>query len=113
MNDFIESAFGEGRGLEGGWLSKTRRTIHIYNVYGSIISKTNEGCSPYYELLDSITKNDGWASTSLKLENEFSEMNVEGQCENEELICVVLEIIKQFMLRLLRYNLLLAKKAQK
>jgi hypothetical protein len=41
LNDFIESASGEGQGFGGGWLTKTKRTIHLYNIYGKIITKKN------------------------------------------------------------------------
>ena len=39
LNDFVESLSGKGQGLESGWLSKTRRTIQIYNIYGRIFTK--------------------------------------------------------------------------
>ena len=76
MNDSIESASGDGRGLEGGWLTKTRRTINLYNVYGIMITKNNKGCSHYYELIN-INSN----TAGLKLDNKFSEMNVGWQYE--------------------------------
>ena len=41
--DYVESASGAGPGLEGGWLSKIRRTVHLYNIYGRIITKKIRG----------------------------------------------------------------------
>ena len=45
VSDYVESASGKVQGLKSGWLSKTRRTIHLYNIYGRIITKKNKGCS--------------------------------------------------------------------
>ena len=83
LNDYIESASGEGQGLESGGFTKTRRIIHLYNLYGRIITKKNKGCSYYYELLNLNTKTDGWSNTSLKLEVDFSEQNKGWQYENQ------------------------------
>ena len=45
LNYFLESIYGEGYGLQSGWLTKTRRTIQVYNIYGRIVTKKVKGCS--------------------------------------------------------------------
>ena len=90
-------------------------------MYGRIVIKKLKGCSYYYELININEKTDGWVSTSLKLQTEFSEMDRDWQYDNEELKRVVLEVIEtpylnrlnQFMLRLLLNNLFLGKSPQK
>ena len=66
-------------------------------------------------------KKDGWVNCGLKLEVEFSEANLDWEYNEDGLIKVVIEILKtpylnrlkQFMLRLLRNNLLWGGKTQK
>ena len=52
LTDYVESASGKGQGHESGWLTKIRRTVHHYNLYGRIVTKKSKGCSYFYELLN-------------------------------------------------------------
>ena len=90
-------ASGEGRGLEGSWLTKIRRTIHLYNMYGRIVTKKSKGCSYYYDLLNINAKTDGWCNIKLKLEIKFSEAFM--QYENTELDRIICEILKTLYLK--------------
>ena len=56
LSDFIEMSSGEGRGMVGGWLSKIRKTILHYNIYGRIVTKKRMGCSHFYDLLNMNSK---------------------------------------------------------
>ena len=85
VNSFILSYSDEGRGLEGGWLEKTRQTVGVYNLYGRRATKKPRGCSFYYELLNINTKTDGWVSVNLKLEAEFIEMEENRHYNSEDL----------------------------
>ena len=60
LSDFIEMSSVEGQGMVGGWLSKIRKTILHYNIYGRIVTKKRKGCSYFYDLLNINAKNDGW-----------------------------------------------------
>ena len=115
------SFLGEEGGLESGWLKKTRETLEIYNVYGRIVTKKPKGCSYYYELLSAHSKKDGWDQAKYKLEAELSEFYGQLEYDTADFMKIVMQIIKmpflnrlkQFMLKLLRNNLYLGKRAYK
>ena len=65
------------------WLTKIGRTIHLYIIYGIIITK-NKGWSYYYDLLNNNAKTDEWSKVSLKLEIDFFKINLNVQFENTE-----------------------------
>ena len=107
--------------MEDGWITKIRETIELYNIYGRIITKKPKGCSFYYEILNANSKKEGWIQTNIKLEAELTEFDHGLKYDKNELMKIVLEIIKkpflnrlkQFMLKLLRNNLYLGKRAIK
>ena len=51
LKNFIDSSFGEKRGLEGGWFEKFRLKMGTFNLYGRIVTKKIKGYSYYYQLL--------------------------------------------------------------
>ena len=109
------------QGLESGWLTKVRETLELYNLYGRIITKKPKACAYYYDLLNANSKKDGWVEANIKLEAELTEFDDELEYDKNEFMNSVMEVIrmpflnrlKQFMLRLLRNNLFLGKKACK
>ena len=121
LNNFLGSFLDDGRGLEGGWLTKVRDTIELYNIYGKTITKKPKGCSHYYNLLNANSRKDGWVDANTKLEAELTEFDNELEYDRNEFMNTVMEVLKlpflnrlkQFMLRLLRTNLFLGKKAYK
>ena len=120
LKNYLESAFGEERGLNGGWLVKIRQKIGTFNLYGRIITKKARGCSYFYELSTANAKSDGWIQLELKLLSEMAEFKNDKHYENEDYMRFVKEILKmpylnrlkQFLLRLLRNNLLLGNRAK-
>ena len=74
-----------------------------------------------YEILNANSKKDGWVQANTKLEAELIEFDDGLDYDRNEFMKIVLEVIempflnrlKQFMLRLLRNNLLLGKRAYK
>ena len=93
----------------------------MYKVYGRIITKKPKGCSHYYEILSAGSKKDEWDQANIKLEAELTEFDDELEYDAAEFMKIVMEIIKmpflkrlkQFMLKLLRNNLYLGKRASK
>ena len=98
-----------------------RQKIGTFNLYGRIVTKKAKGCLFFYELLNANTKTDGWVLPKLKLVAEMSDFKNDQDYENTDYMRFVKEIIKmpylnrlkQFLLRLLRNNLLLGKRAGK
>ena len=75
LSNFLGSFLCDGRGLESGWLAKTRKSLELYNLYGRMITKKPKGCSYYYDILNANTKKDGWVQPNIKLEAELTEFN--------------------------------------
>ena len=69
--------------MEGSWLEKVRKTIHVYNLYVRIIIKNPKGCTYYYELLNINAKADGWVAVNFKLEAEFTEVDENWSYDSE------------------------------
>ena len=121
LSNFLGSFLCDGRGLEGGWLAKIRKSLELYNLYGRMITKKPKGCSYYYNILNANTKKDGWVQPNIKLEAELTEFNNELEYDSNKFMKIVMEVIKmpflnrlkQFMLRLLHNNLFLGKRAYK
>ena len=121
LRNFLDSSFGEERGLEDGWLVKIRQKIGTFNLYGRIVTKKAKGCSFFYELLNANAKTDGWILPELKLLTEMANFKNDLDYDNTDYMRFVKEILKmpylnrlkQFLLRLLRNNLLLGKRAEK
>ena len=98
-----------------------RQKNGIYNLYGRIVTKKAKGCSFYYEFLNAKTKNDGWIQPKIKLEAEMIRFDNEFEYDSEDYLRFVREIIKmpylnrfkQFLLHLMRNNLLLGKRIEK
>ena len=75
----------------------------------------------FYELLNANAKKDGWVQPKIKLEAEMIDFNNDFEYDNTDFLRFVKEIIKmpylnrlkQFLLRLLRNNLLLGKRIEK
>ena len=42
LNNFLESFLWDRRGLEGGWLTKTRESLELYNFYGIWLPKNQK-----------------------------------------------------------------------
>ena len=92
-----------------------------FNLYGRIVTKKAKGCSYFYELLCANNKADGWVMPELKLLAEMTEFEDNLDYENANFMRHVKEILKmpylnrlrQFLLRLLRNNLLSGKRAEK
>ena len=109
LKNFIDSSFGEKRGLEGGWLGKFRLKMGTFNLYGRIVTKKIKGCSYYYELLCANFKSDGWVIPELKLIAEMTDYVDNINYENDNFMKYVKQILKmpylnrlrQFLLRLL------------
>ena len=60
LKNFINSTFGEKRGLEGGWLEKFRIKMGTFNLYGRIVTKKIKAVHifmNYYALI--IKRTDG------------------------------------------------------
>ena len=72
-------------------------------------------------LLSACSKKDGWDQANCKLEAELSEFNDQLEYDTADFMKIVMQIIKmpflnrlkQFMLKLLRNNLYLGKRACK
>ena len=109
------SFLSDGRGLESGWLTKVRETLELYNLYGRIIAKKPKGCSYYYNILNANSKKDGWVQANIKLEAELTEFDDGLEYDGDEFMKIMsfLNRLKQFMLKLLRNNLYLGKRAIK
>ena len=67
LNIFQESFLCDGWGLEGDWLTKTRESLELYNLYGRMITKKPKGCSYYYDILNASTKKDRWVQPNIKI----------------------------------------------
>ena len=121
LKNFLESAFGEEKGLNDGWLGKVRQKIGTVNLYGKMVTKKAKGYSFFYKLLNAKAKSDGWILPELKLLTEMADFKNDLFYENADYMRFVKEILKmpylnrlrQFLLRLLRNNLLLGKRAEK
>ena len=91
-----------------------------FNLYVGIVTKKGRGCSYFYELLCANTKSDGWVIPELKLIAEMTDYEHNLEYENHNFMKYVKEILKmpylnrlkQFLLRLLRNNLLLGNRAK-
>ena len=98
-----------------------RQIIGNFNLYGRIVTRRARGCSFYYKLLNANAKNDGWVLPKIKLIAEMIDFKNDPGYDNTDFMQFVKEIIKmpylkrlkQFLLRLLRNNLLLGKRAEK
>ena len=121
LKSYLESAFGEERVLNGGWLGKIRQKIGTFNLYGRMVTKKAKGCSYFYELLNAKAKSDGWILPEPKLLSEMADFKNDLHFENKDYMRFVKEILKmpylnrlkQFLLRLLRNNLFLGKRIGK
>ena len=86
-----------------------------------MVTTKAKGCSFFYELISSNAKSDGWILPELKLLTEMADFKNDLYYENADYMRFVKEILKmpylnrlrQFLLRLLRNNLLLGKRAEK
>ena len=94
LKNYLESAFGEERGLYGGWLEKIRQKMGTFNLYGRIVTKKAKGCSYFYELLNANAKSDGWTLTELKLLSEMADFRNDLHYENDDYMRFVKEILK-------------------
>ena len=91
-----------------------------FNLYGRIVTKKSRGCSYFYELLCTSYKTDGWTNPELKLIAEMTNYTDNLDYENDSYMKYVKQILKmpylnrlrQFLLRLLRNNLLLGNRAK-
>ena len=94
--------------------------MDTFNLYGRIVTKKSKGCSYFYGLLCTKYKADGWISPELKLLAEMTEHTDNLSYENDSYMNYVKQILKmpylnrlrQFLLRLLRNNLLLGNRAK-
>ena len=103
---FIDSMFGDGRGLDSGWLEKFRMKMDTLNLYGRIVTKKSKGCSYFYGLLCIKHKADGWTSPELKLLAEMTEFTDNLSYENDDYMNYVRQILKMPYLNRLRQFLL-------
>ena len=79
--------------MEDGWLTKVRETVELYNIYGRIFTKKPKGCSHYYKILNANSKKDGWVQANIKLEAELTEFDDGLECDGNEFMKIVMEII--------------------
>ena len=85
------------------------------------MTKKPKGCSYYHELLSAHSKKDGWDQANCKLEAELTKFNDQLEYDTADFMKIVMQIIKmpflnrlkQFMMKLLRNNMYLGKRACK
>ena len=56
LKSFIDSTFGDGRGLDSGWLEKFRTKMGNFNLYGSIVTKKTRGVHISMNCCAQVTK---------------------------------------------------------
>ena len=121
LTDFVEVYSGGRLGVNGSRLARSNEYRGDYNTYGMIVTKKKKGCSYYYTLLNMNAKRDGWVNCGIKLEVDFTEEGIEWEYEEDEVLKIVIQVLKtpylnrlkQFFIRLLRNNLFLGTKSQK